>query len=114
MVQQPVQQQPSLLGSLLGGGQQQAVQQPVQQPAQSSGSLFSSLFGGGQQSQGGDFVLSQKPEQQPVQQPVQQINAGAQQQSLLQALLGGQQAQPEPVQEDQSGGFLDGLLNLFR
>ena len=118
VVQQPVQQQPSLLGSLLGGGQQQAVQQPVQQPAQSSGSLFSSLFGGGQQSQGGDFVLSQKPEQQPVQQvvqqPVQQINAGAQQQSLLQALLGGQQAQPEPVQEDQSGGFLDGLLNLFR
>ena len=92
----------SLLGSLFGGGQQQA--QPVQQQ-QSSGGLFSSLFGGGQQS-GGDLVLSPKPEQQAVQQG---------QQSLLSTLLGGgqaaAQAQPEP---EQSGGILDGLLNLFR
>ena len=102
---QPVQQQSSggLLGSLLGGGQQQT--QQVQQP--SSGGLFSSLFGGGQQS-GGDLVLSEKPEQQAIQQG---------QQSLLSTLLGGGQAaaqsQPEP-EADQSGGFLDGLLNLFR
>ena len=102
---QPVQQQSSggLLGSLLGGGQQQT--QQVQQP--SSGGLFSSLFGGGQQS-GGDLVLSEKPEQQAIQQG---------QQSLLSTLLGGGQAaaqsQPEPEPE-QSGGFLDGLLNLFR
>ena len=99
-------QQPSsggLLGSLLGGGQQQT--QQVQQP--SSGGLFSSLFGGGQQS-GGDLVLSEKPEQQAIQQG---------QQSLLSTLLGGGQAasQPQPEPEaDQSGGFLDGLLNLFR
>ena len=102
---QPVQQQSSggLLGSLLGGGQQQT--QQVQQP--SSGGLFSSLFGGGQQS-GGDLVLSEKPEQQAIQQG---------QQSLLSTLLGGGQAaaQPQPEPEaDQSGGFLDGLLNLFR
>ena len=111
-VQQPVQQQPSLLGSLLGGGQT-VQQQPVQQQQQPS--LFSSLFGGGQQSQGGDVVRSQKPEQQ-VQQPVQQVNASQQQQSLLQALLGGQaQAQPEPQPaQEESGGLLDGLLNLFR
>ena len=102
---QPVQQPSSggLLGSLLGGGQQQT--QQVQQP--SSGGLFSSLFGGGQQS-GGDLVLSEKPEQQAIQQG---------QQSLLSTLLGGGQAaaqsQPEP-EADQSGGFLDGLLNLFR
>ena len=99
-------QQPSsggLLDSLLGGGQQQT--QQVQQP--SSGGLFSSLFGGGQQS-GGDLVLSEKPEQQAIQQG---------QQSLLSTLLGGGQAaaQPQPEPEaDQSGGFLDGLLNLFR
>ncbi len=112
-VQQPVQQQPSLLGSLFGGGQQ--VQQPVQQPAQQSSGLLGSLFGGAQQSQGGDFVLSQKPEQQVQQQSVQQVNAAQQQQSLLQALLGGQtQVQPEPVQEEQSSGLLDGLLSLFR
>ena len=92
----------SLLGSLLGGGQQQA--QPVQQ--QSSGGLFSSLFGGGQQS-GGDLVLSEKPEQQAIQQG---------QQSLLSTLLGGGQAaaQTQEPEADQSGGFLDGLLNLFR
>ena len=93
----------SLLGSLLGGGQTQQTQQ-VQQ--QSSGSLFSSLFGGGQQS-GGDLVLSEKPEQQAIQQG---------QQSLLSTLLGGSQAaqaQPE-AETEQSSGFLDGLLNLFR
>ena len=111
--QQPV-QQPSLLGSLFGGGQQ--VQQPVQQPVQQQSSgLLGSLFGGGQQQSQNDFVLSQKPEQQPVY-TNQQVNAGQQQQSLLQALLGGQaqaQPEPEPVQE-QSGGLLDGLLSLFR
>ena len=87
-----------LFNMLLGGGQSQQ---------QSSGGLFGSLFGGGQQS-GGDLVLSPKPEQQAVQQG---------QQSLLSTLLGGGQAaaqsQPEP-EADQSGGFLDGLLNLFR
>ena len=93
----------SLLGSLFGGGAQQT--QQVQQ--QSSGGLFGSLFGGGQQS-GGDLVLSPKPEQQAVQQG---------QQSLLSTLLGGGQAAQAQTQEpeaDQSGGFLDGLLNLFR
>ncbi len=90
----------SLLGSLLGGGAQQA--QPVQQ--QSSGGLFSSLFGGGQQS-GGELVLSEKPEQQAVQQG---------QQSLLSTLLGGGQAQAQEPEPEQSGGILDGLLNLFR
>ena len=106
---QPVQQQtqqPNLLGSLLGGGQTQQVQQPQQQP---SGSLFSSLFGGGQ-SQNNDLVLSEKPEQQVN--AGQQFNASQQQQSLLSTLLGGGQTQ-EPAQEE-SGGFLDGLLNLFR
>ena len=105
---QPVQQtqQPDLLGSLLGGGQTQQVQQPQQQP---SGSLFSSLFGGGQ-SQNNDLVLSEKPEQQVN--AGQQFNASQQQQSLLSTLLGGGQTQ-EPAQEE-SGGFLDGLLNLFR
>ena len=106
---QPVQQQtqqPNLLGSLLGGGQTQPVQQPQQQP---SGSLFSSLFGGGQ-SQNNDLVLSEKPEQQVN--AGQQFNASQQQQSLLSTLLGGGQTQ-EPAQEE-SGGFLDGLLNLFR
>ena len=106
---QPMQQQtqqPDLLGSLLGGGQTQQVQQPQQQP---SGSLFSSLFGGGQ-SQNNDLVLSEKPEQQVN--AGQQFNASQQQQSLLSTLLGGGQTQ-EPAQEE-SGGFLDGLLNLFR
>ena len=106
---QPVQQQtqqPDLLGSLLGGGQTQQVQQTQQQP---SGSLFSSLFGGGQ-SQNNDLVLSEKPEQQVN--AGQQFNASQQQQSLLSTLLGGGQTQ-EPAQEE-SGGFLDGLLNLFR
>ena len=106
---QPVQQQtqqPNLLGSLLGGGQAQQVQQTQQQP---SGSLFSSLFGGGQ-SQNNDLVLSEKPEQQVN--AGQQFNASQQQQSLLSTLLGGGQTQ-EPAQEE-SGGFLDGLLNLFR
>ena len=105
---QPVQQtqQPDLLGSLLGGGQTQQVPQPQQQP---SGSLFSSLFGGGQ-SQNNDLVLSEKPEQQVN--AGQQFNASQQQQSLLSTLLGGGQTQ-EPAQEE-SGGFLDGLLNLFR
>ena len=105
---QPVQQtqQPNLLGSLLGGGQTQQVQQPQQQP---SGSLFSSLFGGGQ-SQNNDLVLSEKPEQQVN--AGQQFNASQQQQSLLSTLLGGGQTQ-EPAQEE-SGGFLDGLLNLVR
>jgi hypothetical protein len=105
---QPVQQtqQPNLLGSLLGGGQTQQVQQTQQQP---SGSLFSSLFGGGQ-SQNNDLVLSEKPEQQVN--AGQQFNASQQQQSLLSTLLGGGQTQ-EPAQEE-SGGFLDGLLNLFR
>ena len=105
---QPVQQtqQPDLLGSLLGGGQTQQVQQPQQQP---SGSLFSSLFGGGQ-SQNNDLVLSEKPEQQVN--AGQQFNASQQQQSLLSTLRGGGQTQ-EPAQEE-SGGFLDGLLNLFR
>ena len=106
---QSVQQQSSggsLLGSLLTGGQTQQTQS-VQQ--QSSGGLFSSLFGGGSQS-GGDLVLSEKPEE-TAQQAIQQG-----QQSLLSTLLGGgnqaqAQAEPEP---DQSGGFLDGLLNLFR
>ena len=109
-VQQPVQQQqPSLLGSLLGGGQT-VQQQPVQQQQPS---LFSSLFGGGQ-SQNNDLVLSEKPEQQVN--AGQQFNASQQQQSLLQALLGGQaqaQPEPEPAQEE-SGGLLDGFLNLFR
>ena len=99
-------QQPNLLGSLLGGGQTQPVQQTQQQP---SGSLFSSLFGGGQ-SQNNDLVLSEKPEQQVN--AGQQFNASQQQQSLLSTLLGGGQTQ-EPAQEE-SGGFLDGLLNLFR
>ena len=106
---QPVQQQtqqPNLLGSLLGGGQAQQVQQTQQQP---SGSLFSSLFGGGQ-SQNNDLVLSEKPEQQVN--AGQPFNASQQQQSLLSTLLGGGQTQ-EPAQEE-SGGFLDGLLNLFR
>ena len=99
-------QQPNLLGSLLGGGQTQQ----VQQTQQSSGSLFSSLFGGGQNN---DLVLSDKPEQQVN--TSQQINASQQQQSLLSTLLGGQtQPEPEPVQETQGSGFLDGLLNLFR
>ena len=68
-------------------------------------SLFSSLFGGGSQS-GSDLVLSEKPEE-TAQQAIQQG-----QQSLLSTLLGGSQTQ-EPAQEE-SGGFLDGLLNLFR
>ncbi len=104
------QTQPSLLGSLLGG-QTQQVQQPVQQQP----SLLGSLFGGGQ-SQNNDLVLSNKPEQQQQVYTNQQINATQQQQSLLSALLGGQtqQPEPEPVQEDQSSGLLDGLLSLFR
>ena len=127
-MQQQTQQQPNLLGSLLGGGQTQQVQQTQQQPnllgsllgggqtqqvqqtQPSSGSLFSSLFGGGQ-SQNNDLVLSDKPEQQVN--TSQQINASQQQQNLLSTLLGGSQTQ-EPAQEEESGGFLDGLLNLFR
>ena len=67
----------NLLGSLLGGGQQQ--------PQQNTGlNLLGALLGGGQQQ---------------VQQPQQ--NAGL---NLLGALLGGQQAQP---QQTQQSGLLD-------
>lgn len=114
----------SLLGGLLGGGQQQS----------SSAGLLGALLGGGQQQSGGDLLSgllgggTQAVQQQPVQQ-VQQVLPlqGSQQQAsqgggVLEALGGlgglsslfGSSQQAQAQQEEQSGGLLSGILDLFR